>query len=264
MRGRIKTTTREKISNYKKGLIFDYNWFAVREVFKNEKFYLNELFNDIINSLRFCDERINYKYGPKKNEVSLDFGLHPTNEEFSFRERAIQYIKISFLKYLENIRLIKNLEIEETLYLNTKDNNEYPYFTKVSFLVIENKILKKKMSYLISEYNGEAGKIDNKRYKKLPQLINGYIKWNSNKIPFQGSEGSIMSCLLENATIRQDNFVIKDGRAINRRELATKSEVKKKSFYEAMKSIHAKIKKYELPITINKPAQSYFHAIINI
>lgn len=262
MKGRIKTITREKISTYKKGLIFDYNWFAVREVFKNEDFYLNELTSEIIKSL--SSKRVNYKWGLNQNEIHFDFGLSPTEKEFSLKERAIQYIKISFLKYLENIKIIKSLKIEESLYLNTEDNNDYPYFFDVSFIVIKKENLKKEALKIISKYNKGAGRIDNNRYKKLPKLINGYMEWDNNKIPFQGSEGSIMLCLLENATIMQDDFTVRDGRAITRKEPIVKGNLKKKSFYEAMKSIHAKIKKYKLPITINRPAQNYFHTIINI
>lgn len=262
MKGRIKTITREKVSNYKKGLTFDYNWYAVKEVFKNEDFYLNELTTEIIKSLNL--KRSTYKWGLKQNEVCLDFGMSPTNKEFSLKERAIQYIKISFLKYLEDIKIIKNLKLEESLYLNTEDNNDYPYFSIASFDVNKKENLKKEVLKIISKYNKGVGRIDNNRYKKLPKLINGYIEWNNYKIPFQGSEGSIMSCLLENATVMQDDFIVRDGRAITKKEPIVKGGVKKKSFYEAMKSIHAKIKKYKLPITINRPAQNYFHIIINI
>lgn len=134
MKGRIKTITRGGASKYKNKFIFDYDWNIVKEVFKNEDFYLRELFKDVLNSLKLDDKPISYKWGLNKNEVNLYFGLSPTNKEFSFKERAIQHIKLSFLKHLESLRLIKDLNMEERLYLNTEDNNEYPYFSEVNFL----------------------------------------------------------------------------------------------------------------------------------
>jgi len=251
-------TTREKIIDYHKEYDTDVIWKEVKNIIKNEEFYLMIFSNKLLSR-----DEDGFNLFLKKNEVFIDIGPMPINGDYGIAEKALLNIKTSFLVYLEKKKIIKHLKIENQLVLNTEDRDELPYNVSANFIVNNPKDFKREVKKVEKEYRNK-NKLEKLKKGDLPILENGYIRWENKRIPFQGIEGSVMGYFLENAKIIKNDFVIDKGTPLVKIDICRYSNLKHTSFNETLKSIRAKIKENKLPLFIDNVAKCLFLMVINV
>lgn len=244
-----KNSIREQVKIYDVST----NWGHVKEIFRNEDFYINDLIDDIIK------ESNKYEQNSIRVEIELcDEPEEPNSEATS----AIQYIKVNFLQKLQQIGDIRNLKINTVpLIIDGQDFNHN--YIVANFTI--NDVTKIKQKSIIKKINSieKAEKIKREKLLKKFKIINGYIEWNNKKIPFQGGEGSVMNLLLKNATFIADGDEIK-GNIKTREDLQKIGNFKKKYIYGVLTNIREKIKKNNLPMEVVNSAMGLFSLNIRL
>jgi hypothetical protein len=224
-----------------KALDTPFDWGSIRSIFKNEKFYLASLVNDISTEI---DNVKNVSDIGHSLSISLFIGYVP--EEPSWEsESAIQYIKTSFLKRLETLEIINsfNIETKET------EAGEGKYYVATFTISGPHSFIKKIKEY-ITVHLKETESMSKKRTPKKVTFSDGNVYIGSKSI-FSEGMASVFRSLYDARTTIKKGEVIKKGNPIHRKVLEEAGPYKnEEAFRDAIKKIRAILVENSLDIFI--------------
>lgn len=224
-----------------KALDTPFDWGSIRSIFKNEKFYLASLVNDISTEIDNVKSVSDIGYSLS---ISLFIGYVP--EEPSWEsESAIQYIKTSFLRRLETLEIINTLTIE----IKETEGGDGKYYIAI-FTISDPKSFTKKSTEYIVVHLKETDGISKERTPKKLTFSDGKIYIGSKSI-FSEGMASVFRDLYEQRSIIKKGEVIKKGTPVHRKILEEVGPYKnQEAFRHALKKIRATLIENGLDIFI--------------
>ena len=218
------------------------DWGHIRNIFKNEYFYVRELLEDIITFIEDLPKEIIGADVPIN--VSIYLGIMPQGLK-EYEDMAIQSIKKSFLLSLQTKNIIRNIKYERIY-----DDNAEDFFISASFVCNDVFDFKERAKKRISDYLIGSKEMHKYEFISPPKYEKNQIVWGNKKLNFRGGQAILIATLMKTPSIHRGKTIIDIGGSVDRKELEIETDFSEKTFRNAIKKLNRKMKLLGFPIKI--------------